>query len=383
MVESKPLLRLFEGAGHDGGCRMGFYGSAAMWALIALITLFGFHSCTPVNVERALETAVQSALRANGHAFVTVDMRGQTAVLGGVTPSEEAKRAAGQIASRAAGAGGAWMGGVTRVDNKIIIGAPVSPYTWSATRDPEGRVVLRGHAPSNDARAAIVERARGLFKSAVDETVVAPGAPTSGDWVAVASDALEQLATLSSGAVRLSDANLTIVGEAEPTAADAVRAFYAKGVAGGFKPLVDLMAPGQAVEIPGLTGIALTANAQAGECQKAFGGLMARNVINFDSGSAVISQSSQQLLSDLGRVARRCDQYAIEIAGHTDDRGDRALNMRLSRDRAQAVVTYLIGQGVAPERLEAVGFGPDRPRAPNRTPAGQAQNRRIEFTVKS
>ncbi|MBU6371378.1 MAG: OmpA family protein [Alphaproteobacteria bacterium] len=362
--------------------RGGFGASVGAWLVIAVLTLVGAHSCAPAQVEARLKRQVEVALRDAGVGYVTVGMRGQTVVLGGVAPSADAKSTAGAAALRAAGPGGAWSGGVTRVENQIVIGAPVSPYTWSATRDGTA-VRLKGHAPSPTARAALAARAKALFGTVIDETAVAPGAPPEQAWQAVASDALGRLASLKSGAVRLSDRRLTILGEADPAAAAELRTFYAQPMAEGFSALLDVTAPGQALDVPGVSGVKLTANAAADTCQKAFAGLLSRNVINFDTGSAEVSASSQQILDDLGRVARRCDQYSIEIAGHTDDRGDRAANMKLSRARAEAVVRYLVGLGVAPERLEAAGFGPDRPRASNASAAGQAQNRRIEFTVKS
>lgn len=362
--------------------RIGFGASVAAWFVIALVTLLGAHSCAPTRVEAQLKRHVETALRDAGVGYVGVTMRGQAVALGGVAPSEAAKTAAGAAAITAIGPGGAWAGGVTRVENQIVIGAPVSPYTWSATRDGAS-VRLKGYAPSPAARAALAARAKALFGTVIDETAVAPGAPPERTWQAVASDGLAQLATLKSGSVRLSDRRLTIVGEADAAAAGAIRAAYATPMADGFSALLDVTAPGQAFDVPGVAGVKLTANAAADACQKAFAGLLARNVINFDTGSAVISTSSQQVLDDLARVARRCDQYSIEIAGHTDDRGERAANMKLSRARAEAVVRYLVGLGVAPERLEAAGFGPDRPRASNMSASGQAQNRRIEFTVKS
>ncbi|WP_246329806.1 OmpA family protein [Geomonas limicola] len=67
------------------------------------------------------------------------------------------------------------------------------------------------------------------------------------------------------------------------------------------------------------------------------------------------------------------------IEGHTDSVGDQASNMKLSQRRADSVRNYLIKNfGVAPERLQAKGYGPTRPRATNKTAEGKAQNRRIE-----
>lgn len=69
----------------------------------------------------------------------------------------------------------------------------------------------------------------------------------------------------------------------------------------------------------------------------------------------------------------------VRVEGHTDGVGNAARNRALSAGRAQAVVKWLIEHGVERERLVAEGFGPDRPVAPNNTPAGRRENRRVEF----
>ena len=71
----------------------------------------------------------------------------------------------------------------------------------------------------------------------------------------------------------------------------------------------------------------------------------------------------------------------MAVLGHTDNKGGAAYNRELSQRRAQAVVKYLSDKGIAVDRLEAKGFGPDRPVAANDTPQGRAQNRRVEFKV--
>ena len=57
------------------------------------------------------------------------------------------------------------------------------------------------------------------------------------------------------------------------------------------------------------------------------------------------------------------------------------MNLRLSRERAEAVVSFLRDKGVAADRLTGEGFGPDQPVANNKTPAGREKNRRTEFKV--
>ncbi|MCA9717291.1 MAG: OmpA family protein, partial [Myxococcales bacterium] len=73
----------------------------------------------------------------------------------------------------------------------------------------------------------------------------------------------------------------------------------------------------------------------------------------------------------------------IEISGHTDSIGDPEYNKDLSRRRAEAVKSYLVENGIAPDRVETRGAGMDEPVASNQTAAGRAKNRRIEFTILS
>jgi len=71
----------------------------------------------------------------------------------------------------------------------------------------------------------------------------------------------------------------------------------------------------------------------------------------------------------------------VEIQGHTDDRGKRDYNLDLSERRASSVRRYLVEGGVESSRLQAKGFGPDKPLAPNITGGGRAKNRRVEFLI--
>jgi outer membrane protein OmpA-like peptidoglycan-associated protein len=80
-------------------------------------------------------------------------------------------------------------------------------------------------------------------------------------------------------------------------------------------------------------------------------------------------------------LIRNPDLELVEIQGHTDNRGDHALNMRLSQQRAESVQQWLTEHGVEPARLTAKGYGPTRPLAPNITQRNRARNRRVQFKI--
>ncbi|ALL08635.1 hypothetical protein AQ505_02870 [Pedobacter sp. PACM 27299] len=102
--------------------------------------------------------------------------------------------------------------------------------------------------------------------------------------------------------------------------------------------------------------------------------------LEFDLGKATIRDKSY---ATLNRVAALLVEknFSLKLAGHTDNTGSMALNLRLSKERAEAVKAYLVSQGANPSRIEAVGYGPNQPIATNKTAAGRQQNRRVEFTL--
>lgn len=103
--------------------------------------------------------------------------------------------------------------------------------------------------------------------------------------------------------------------------------------------------------------------------------------VQFETGSAVIKKSSFGILDQVVTVMNENPSYNLEIHGHTDSQGDDAKNMKLSDDRAASVRKYLTDKGVKAERLRSEGHGETVPVADNKTSAGRAKNRRVEFKV--
>ncbi len=103
--------------------------------------------------------------------------------------------------------------------------------------------------------------------------------------------------------------------------------------------------------------------------------------VTFESGSATLTPGSLKVLDEVARTLKRYPALVIEVGGHTDDRGRAAFNQRLSAERAQAVVDYLVGQGIDAGRLKARGYGESKPIADNATEEGRARNRRVEMQI--
>ena len=101
--------------------------------------------------------------------------------------------------------------------------------------------------------------------------------------------------------------------------------------------------------------------------------------VTFELNSAVLTASAEDVLDRVAQSLTGSPEIRVRVVGHTDSTGQRAYNVTLSQSRAESVVAYLVTQGVALNRLEAVGVGPDRPVGDNSTAAGRAMNRRVEL----
>jgi outer membrane protein OmpA-like peptidoglycan-associated protein len=108
-----------------------------------------------------------------------------------------------------------------------------------------------------------------------------------------------------------------------------------------------------------------------------------RDTVHFDFDKATIQPRSFPLLDQVARVLIEHPEIVmVTIEGHTDGRGTAEYNRDLSQRRAESVRGYFIQKGVAPERMEARGFGEDRPLRSNDTDEGRAANRRVEFITR-
>jgi len=111
--------------------------------------------------------------------------------------------------------------------------------------------------------------------------------------------------------------------------------------------------------------------------------VQANVAVTFRVNSAVLTPEAKQQLDDFATKAEGAKAYMIEVAGHTDSTGSETKNMRLSRERADAVVQYLAVYHKIPLRrfVTPMGYGKTEAVADNSTPTGRAQNRRVEVKM--
>lgn len=103
--------------------------------------------------------------------------------------------------------------------------------------------------------------------------------------------------------------------------------------------------------------------------------------VYFDTNKSTLKPESKTMLQDLYEFLSAKPTINIEIAGHTDNVGGAAFNLKLSQDRANAVKTFLINKGIDANRLTPKGYGLTRPIDTNDTPEGRAKNRRTEVYI--
>ena len=104
--------------------------------------------------------------------------------------------------------------------------------------------------------------------------------------------------------------------------------------------------------------------------------------INFDTGKSAIKPESMPIVEQIATLMKAHTDLKLSIEGHTDNVGTAASNKTLSEQRAKAVLDAVVKQGIAANRMTAVGWGQDKPVADNRTEEGKAKNRRVEIVKK-
>ena len=235
-------------------------------------------------------------------------------------------------------------------------------FTTSVGYDGAG-VKFTGFAPDAASRDSLLQLAQTKGVKATNEMTLMPGAPA--DWVDGMNRALLAGSYAHGGAT-------SYAAEKWDNKFVCEEAYEMQAIRGLYPEAAKLDLSLKPVVLEGEEAV----------CQAEFNALMKEEQIKFSSGSANVDEASFELVKNLAGIFQQCTKANIEVGGHTDADGDDKSNQTLSQQRAAAVVAMLLKEGAAEGHLKAAGYGEKRPIASNKTDAGKAQNRRIEFRIR-
>jgi OOP family OmpA-OmpF porin len=102
--------------------------------------------------------------------------------------------------------------------------------------------------------------------------------------------------------------------------------------------------------------------------------------LEFATGKSTLKETSFATLNKVAQILTQ-KNFSLKLAGHTDNVGSASANIKLSKDRAESVKSYLVDQGANASRIEATGYGAAQPIESNKTAEGRQKNRRVEFSL--
>ena len=117
------------------------------------------------------------------------------------------------------------------------------------------------------------------------------------------------------------------------------------------------------------------------QCRQLFAAASTGRHIGFKQASDELNSNAYSLLDELVQIAADCPSAAILITGHTDNSGNEDTNRHLSKARAESVVAFMVGRGIAAERLQSHGAGSSEPLVSEDNARARELNRRIEFSI--
>lgn len=255
---------------------------------------------------------------------------------------------------------------IAKVD---VESGPVAPYRLNVSRKTD-TVTLAGYAPDDASRQRMIDFVRRSFPGAMvnDRLSVAKGAPAH--YVEAIDAGLDQLARLDEGEFAMTDATVALSGVARyPQAQNDIAAALPGVLPPGFRGESHINAKD------------LGAPMEAEACRAALGAF-SQTTFRFTPDDSALAPESTPTIEKLAETTLRCPNVTLEVGGHLDANGIEEITRARSKHQAQAIVDRLVRAGADPSRVSAMGYGSERPIAPNDSEDHRARNRRIEFAVK-
>ncbi len=352
--------------------------------VLVTVTLMAFYITyvekVPVAIQKDIAARAQERFQLANMSWVTAKVNGRHITLEGVAPSQKAIALAEEIAQ---------VDGYASIDNKLTLAAPTPQitsktekfdYKLRISKSERKKVVLTGILNKNSHKLVVASSHRKYGRDNVTDKIKIQNVMTP-DFVGQSVDlVMQQLDHFKKGSAEFNQFNFVLEGT-----------FLANISNNNFKQKINEQTRARVVKVnlpiirpPRHKPFRQRTEASIRRAEECFADFKRINVssIRFNSASAVVKQSSYKILDKIVAVAKKCNEFNLQIHGHTDSAGSRAKNDELSYQRAFAIVKYLINKNVELNRLEAIGHGSRQPIASNRTKRGRAKNRRIELVTR-
>ncbi|MGD9918202.1 MAG: OmpA family protein [Paenirhodobacter sp.] len=245
---------------------------------------------------------------------------------------------------------------------------------FSASLGENGKVELRGRVTSERGREAMESFARAQFGAGQVYGATRVDADLPQGWPVRVLTALEALHGLAQGKVVVTPDQVTLSGvTGDAQGSDKVARLFAQRLGESARISLDVKYDKRLDPVLGLP--------DGTECASRLNGVLSANKITFEPGSAKIAAEDGAQLDALAKAMKQCQDFRMEVAGHTDSQGSEDGNQVLSQSRAEAVLSALRERRILTENLVAKGYGESQPIADNGTEEGREANRRIEFVL--
>lgn len=243
----------------------------------------------------------------------------------------------------------------------LLLGCAATGYAVAVPTAVEP-AVISGQVPDEATRQAILAKVKSIYGENVVDQMQVANVKTPPEWRQTVLNSIQpQLKNVSKGRLDFAGTTISLSGKIADEAARSSLSQFGQGIPSVYKVK-------QQLEISATE-------------QKVIDQALANRIVEFESGSAVLTVAGQKILDEMATAMLKVGNKPVKIIGHTDSQGNPTTNLGLSLQRANAVKDYLIAKGVSQSLLSTEGLGSTKPVADNTTDEGRKRNRRIEFDV--
>ena len=390
--------------------------TAAVLAVLVYTMVLGVRWLSP-RIEQDIAGRVTTGLAEQGLLWADVSVEGRDVVLSGTAPDADAKTRAMNVATR--------VFGVSKVQDNLVVAGDVSSttamvsgtavsvttpvvaakpsakskkplvdYTLTITKDGE-KIALEGNVPDEVSKEVLVTLATNRYNAGnvdASKLTIVEGAPAG--WRSAVGAVLMHISNMEQATAIISNTEVMVSGNVlDKQYSDKMEQDVSQVLPKTYKVAfaVDVVTPTVVEPAAGEVSATDTATAApASPTNVAATGKTApvtcdgqadlkKQTLMFGFDKADLSSTHKAKLDVVAKRMKACAEERVVLAGFTDVTGSKLYNKWLSQQRAEAAMRGLMRDGVAKERLKAVGYGEQYPVAPNTTKANRAQNRRVEF----